>query len=112
MLWVEFRATGSRWRTAGVKVRAEEAGRIARDMLKGKDSKPGKKEAPRVGGKTVATEESELRGRLTPGNGYLLFVRHKMRSEEWGRTRGVEVQCYEREIVSGLLKQLAAELKA
>lgn len=111
MLWAEFRAEGSRWRTAGVKIRAEEASRIARDMLKGKPSKPGKSEAPRVGGKTIATDESELRGAPIDGGklgswGYAIFVRHRMRSGDWGRTRGVEVLEPEMQFVANLLKQL------
>jgi hypothetical protein len=107
MVWVEFRAAGSRWRTAGVKVRAEEAPRIVRDMTKGKASKPGRNEDPRVGGKTVANDESELHGAPVKDS-FLLFVRHKNRAGEWVRTRGCEVLESERPIVANMLRELAA----
>jgi hypothetical protein len=108
MAWVEFRASGSRWRTAGVKIRAEEAPRIARDMTKGKASKPGRNEAERVGGKTVATEESELHG-APVGKGFILFVRHRNRANEWVRTRGCEVLETERPFVANMLRELAKD---
>jgi hypothetical protein len=84
-------------------VPAEEAERIARDMLRGKPSKPGR----RVGGNVIASDGSELRGAPVPGGGYVLYVRSRMRSGEWGRTRGVEVLEVEKPVVAGLLKQLA-----
>ncbi len=110
MCWIEFRAEGSRWRTAGVKVRAKEADRIAKDMLKAKASKPGKGEAPRIGGRAVATDESELRG-APVGKSYAIYVRHRMANGQWGRKRGVEVHEQELGIVSRLLKQLGDALK-
>jgi hypothetical protein len=108
LIFVEFRAAGSRWRTVGVKVRAEEASRIARDMAKGKASKPGRAEPARVGGKVIATDDSELRGAPIPGGSFLLYVRHRNRAEQYVRTRGVEVRKTEIPVVAGLLKQLAA----
>ena len=108
MLWVEFRATGSRWRTLGVKIKKEEAARIARDMAKGKQSKPGRAEAPRVGGKDLPTTESQLIGAPdTETEDYIVFVRHKNKADAWVRTRGVTVLKAERPIVAGLLQQLA-----
>lgn len=113
MIWVEFRAEGSRWRTAGVKVRAEEAGRIARDMLKGKVSKPGRGEPPRVGGKTVANDESQLQGAPLAEFGaiglYAIFVGHRNRAGAWVRTRGVELYPPEWPIVAAFLKNLTKE---
>jgi len=106
LLFVEFRTGGSRWRTPGVKIRAVEAPRIARDMMKEKKSKPSASEANRVGGKVLPTEESELRGEPVAGGGFLLYVRHRLRSGEWARTRGVEVLSVEKGPVAGLLKQL------
>ncbi len=107
MCFVEFRAAGSRWRTGGVKIRAEEAPRIARDMLKGKPSKPSAKESPRVGGKTISIEDSELRG--APAEGYLIFVRHRKGTNgEWMRTRGVEVLETEKPALAALLQGLAS----
>ena len=108
MTWVEFRASGSRWRTAGVKIRQVEAARIVRDMMKGKASKPGRSEAARVGGKTVATDESELRAAPVEAKGYVIYVRHRGRSGEWVRTNGVEVLDVEKVTVANVLKQLAA----
>jgi hypothetical protein len=111
--WVEFRATGSRWRTLGVKVRAEEAARIARDMLKGKQSKPSRDESPRVGGKDMPTTESQLIGAPdTETENYIIFVRHKTKAGIWARTRGVTVLKEERPIVAGLLKQLEESTEA
>lgn len=112
MLWVEFRATGSRWRTLGVKVRKEEAARVARDMLKGRQSKPGRDEDPRIGGKEVATTESQLLGAPdTETEDYIIFVRHKTKAGTWARTRGVTVLKAERSIVAGVLTQLASDSK-
>jgi hypothetical protein len=112
MMWIEFRATGSRWRTLGVKIRQEEATRIARDMLKGRQSKPGRDEAPRVGGKEMATTESQLIGAPdTETEDYIIFVRHKSKADIWVRTRGVTVLKTERPIVAGLLKQLVESAK-
>lgn len=108
MAWIEFRCSGSRWRTVGSKIRQVEAARIARALVTGKASKPGKGEAPRVGGKTEAVAGSELRGAPVPG-GYALFVRYVGRSGAYVRTRGVELLTAECAIVAGLLKQLAAE---
>jgi len=107
LLFVEFRWGGSRWRTPGTKVRAVEANRIARDMMKGKPSKPPPSEPVRVGGKEMPTEESELRAVPVANAGYLLFVRHRLRSGDWARTRGVEVLTLEKGPVFPLLKQLA-----
>jgi hypothetical protein len=116
MVWVEFRSGGSRWRTPGVKIRQEEAARAARDMLKLKPSKPGRKEAPRVGGKVEATGDSELHGvpiGIKPGTRpgdirptYLFFVRHHGRNGEWVRTRGVELIGTEMHAVANLLGQI------
>jgi hypothetical protein len=108
MLWIEFRS-GSRWRTAGVKVRAVEAARLARDMMANKGSKPGRSEPRRVGGKTLPTDDSELRGVPVDGGGFLVFVRHKSRTGAYARTRGVEVLDGERAVVAGLLKMLITE---
>ena len=107
LLFVEFRAYGSRWRTPGVKIRAVEAKRIGRDMMKGKRTKPSASEASRIGGKVLPTEESELRGEPVVAGGFLLYVRHRLRSGEWARTRGVEVLSVEKGPVAGLLKQLS-----
>jgi hypothetical protein len=108
MVFVEFRADGSRWRTAGVKVRAVEAARIAKGMLKSARSAPSKVESPRLGGKAMVNDQSTLIGLpvLDP-KGYLLFVRHQMRGDKWGRTRGVEVTPGE----VGALAQFLTSLK-
>ena len=113
LLFVEFQSVGSRWRTAGVKVRAVEAARVATHMLRGVPSKPGRSEPPRVGGKETPTDGSELRG-IAAGKGktsYLLFVRHELRSGAFGRTRGVEVLGDEKASLAGLLRVLAATMK-
>lgn len=108
LAYIEFAAYGSRWRTAGVKIRAEEAARIARDMRAHKPSKPGRKEPERVGGKVIATEESELRG-ATVGVHYVVFVKHKHRGTTWSRTLGVQITPIEKAPVAALLQQLSKE---
>ena len=112
LAYTEFRASGSRWRTVGSKIRQEEAARIARDMMKGVPSKPGRSESDRVGGKTVATDESELRGAPLKDGAFLIYVRHKNRAGEWVRTRGVEVIDAEVPVVGDLLRRLAKEKTA
>jgi hypothetical protein len=107
LVYLEFRATGSRWRTVGVKVRAAEAARVARDMLAGKPSKPGRSEKPRVGGKVEARDDSVLLGSPVMG-GYILYVKSKNRVDAWVRTRGVEVLTLEIPIVANALRELAA----
>jgi len=111
LLYVEFRTAHGRWRTAGTKVRAEEAARVARDMSKGKASKPAKNEPSRVGGKEVETGESTLMGAPVDG-GYCLFIRSRMRTGAWGRTRGVTILAAEIPIMVLQLQGLAAALKS
>jgi hypothetical protein len=108
MCWVEFRATGSRWRTAGTKIRRVEAARIAKALLSGKASKPGKNEPPRVGGKEVAVDDSTLIG-ASIGDAYIICVRHRLRTGDFGRTRGIEVAGGEKAMLAEVLKRLAAE---
>lgn len=105
LIYVEFRASGSRWRTSGTKVRVAEAARAARDIVHGKPSKPGKGEAPRVGG-VLALDDSTLRGAPVKG-GYLLYVRSRGRAGSWVRTRGLIVLDVEKTIVAESLKALA-----
>jgi hypothetical protein len=106
LLYIEFRAASSRWRTSGVKVRAAEALRLARDMLAGKASKPGRNENQRIGGKTVARNDSSLCG-APVGDGYMIYVKCKDTRDHWVRTRGVHVLALEAPIVANELKSLA-----
>src|SRR5271157_1030725 len=70
MLFVEFRYGGSRWRTAGLKVRSVEATRVIRALASRKPSVPGRNEPVRIGGKVLANDESSLRGAPVGKDGY------------------------------------------
>jgi hypothetical protein len=110
MLFVEFRAASSRWRTAGVKIRAVEAPRIIKHLRaapKWKASAPGKNEDTRVGGKITPTDNSGLHGSPVP-DGYLIFVKYTSREREY-RTRGVCIQPNEAVAVAALLDHLDVE---
>jgi hypothetical protein len=114
LCFVEFRAGGSRWRTAGVKIRSVEAKRIGAALISGKASKPGRSETPRVGGKVIATDESELHGSPVGHgvDGYVVYVRHRMRSGEWGRTMGITVLSSEAPVLARFLGTLTQEQAA
>lgn len=105
-LFAEVRLGKTAWRIGGVRVLAEEAGRLARDMEKGMLSKPARHEEPRAGGKEVVSGESQLRG-APSGRGYVIYVRSRSRSGGWARTRGAEVLKEEIPAVVKFLKQLA-----
>ncbi len=107
MMWVEFRHGGSRWRTAGVKVRSVEAQRVIRALASRKPSTPSRNEPARIGGKVLANDESSLRGAPVGKDGYLLYVRSKNpRNEQWSRTGGVEIGAVEAPAVAALLKAI------
>jgi len=107
LLYVEFRIGGGLWRTAGVKVRAVEATRIAGALLRGVASKPKSSEPDRIGGVAATSTESELWGAPVTRGGYLVFVRHTMKSGIFGRTRGVEILKTEKQPIAEMLANLA-----
>lgn len=107
-LWTELRYQGQRWKTPTLKIRAEEAGRVAKDMLARKPSAPRKGEEPRTSGRDGTTRDSSLLGLPVGKNGYLLYVRSGGGANNgWVRTRGVEIRMSEAGIVSELLRQIA-----
>jgi len=106
LFYVEFRTT-SRWRTSGTKIRSAEASRVARDLLRGKASKPGKGEAPRIGGHEIARDDSMLCGAPIAGGNYVLYVKSKNKADQWVRARGVELLPIEIPFVVKELRALA-----
>jgi hypothetical protein len=106
-LWHELRHLGQRWKTPTLKVRAEEAERVARAMLARKASNPGKGEVPRTSGRAGDNDQSKLLGVPVGKDGYLLFVRStRDEGETFFRSRGVEVRGNEAVIVASMLRQL------
>lgn len=108
-LWQEVRHAGQRWKTQTLKVRAEEAARIAKDMLARKPSAPRKGEPPRAGGRAGTTMDSQLLGLPVGKDGYLLYVRSSGGvGGTFVRSRGVEIKAWEAGVVAGLLGKVAA----
>ena len=111
-MWHELRLRGQRWKTPTLKVRAEEAARVAKALVARKASVPGPQEPARAAGRKGDNDQSRLRGVPVGKDGYLLFVESTPKnSDEPFRSRGVEILTPEAGIVAGLLKQLALEVK-
>lgn len=107
-LWHEVRHAGQRWKTGTLKVRAEEAARVAKDLLARKPSEPRKGEAPRASGRTGTIDDSQLLGLPVGKDGYLLYVKSRDRSGGFARSRGVEIKASEAGIVAGMLERMGA----
>lgn len=106
-LWGEVRYGGQRWKTPTLKVRAEEAARVAKDMLACRASTPRRDEAPRYAGRAGLTTDSVLLGVPVAKDGYLLFVRSAGGAGGgYVRSRGVEILSSETGIVSAMLEKV------